>query len=134
MVKLFRAELLTRVHGIGYVDFRSQHIAVIGWLDHGGTRLTELAARMGIGAPAATELVNDLQTLGYVNRISDPSDGRAKLIVVTRRGALVKRRIAAEDVRLHEEFASLIGKRRFNELCRTLDELIARAEERLASP
>jgi DNA-binding MarR family transcriptional regulator len=131
MVKLFRAELLKRVHAIGYHEFRSQHVAVFGWLEPQGTRLTVVAARMGIGAPAATELVNDLQDLGYLKRMPDPDDGRAKLIVATRRGAVVKRKIHEENVGLQEELASLIGKRRFNEMVRTLEELIARADAEL---
>ena len=49
-------------------------------------RLTELAARAELSLSATSELVNELEHLGYLHRIPDPRDGRAKLIVPTDRG------------------------------------------------
>lgn len=46
----------------------------------------ELAARLGIDAPYATLVVDDLERRGYVERRPDPHDRRAKAVVATRQG------------------------------------------------
>lgn len=48
-----------------------------------GTRLTELAARARVTKQTAAHLVGELERAGYVERIADPSDGRARLIRLT---------------------------------------------------
>jgi DNA-binding MarR family transcriptional regulator len=62
------------------------HSMVFVHIDLDGIRLTELAARASMTPQAMGELVDDLQQLGYVERIPDPTDRRAKLIVLTDRG------------------------------------------------
>jgi DNA-binding MarR family transcriptional regulator len=65
---------------------RAAHTAVFTNIDREGTRLTHLAERAAMTPQAMGELVDDLVRLGYVARTPDPSDGRAKLIVLTDRG------------------------------------------------
>lgn len=54
--------------------------------ESGPLRVSELAARMGIKAPAATSLVDSLVELGVVERSPDPADRRATLVSVTPEG------------------------------------------------
>jgi DNA-binding MarR family transcriptional regulator len=65
---------------------RPAHGAVFVNIDSEGTRLTDLAERAMMTPQAMGELVDDLARGGYVERIPDPSDRRAKLIVLTDRG------------------------------------------------
>ena len=51
-----------------------------------GSRVTELAQLAQVTKPTVVYLVNDLERLGYVERIPDPADGRAKLVCLTERG------------------------------------------------
>ena len=51
-----------------------------------GIRLTKLAEVAGITKQAMSELVIDLETLGYLQRTPDPLDRRAKLIGFTDKG------------------------------------------------
>lgn len=52
----------------------------------------ELASTLGIDAPYATVIVDDLEGQGLVRRRPHPSDGRAKVVEVTRRGKELARR------------------------------------------
>jgi len=61
-------------------NLRAAHTALFPHLDLGGTRLTEVARRMGISKQAVGQLVNDMVAMGWLERIPDPADGRAKLI------------------------------------------------------
>jgi DNA-binding MarR family transcriptional regulator len=54
--------------------------------DLDGIRLTRLADKSRMTPQALGELVDDLVELGYLRRVPDPTDGRAKLIVFTGRG------------------------------------------------
>jgi DNA-binding MarR family transcriptional regulator len=62
---------------------RPAHAAVFVNIDSEGTRLTTLAERAAMTPQAMGELVDDLASLGYVSRVADPTDRRAKLIVLT---------------------------------------------------
>src|SRR5215213_7676799 len=79
-------ELHRRLHERGYAEIRPGHGCVFRFIDDDGTRLTELAERSGLTKQAVGEVVADLEELGYVERVPDPADRRAKTIVLTRRG------------------------------------------------
>ena len=110
-VKLAAIEKLHgRIAHAGHPDIREGHGCVFGFidLDH-GSRLTDLAASAGLTKQAVGEAVTELERLGYVTRVPDPMDGRAKIIKLTDRGldAVIKgRRIFAE---IEREWAEQIG-------------------------
>ena len=66
----------------GYA-LRPAHAAVFIHIDRAGSRLTHLAERAAMTPQAMGELIDDLAERGYVERIPDPVDRRAKLIVLT---------------------------------------------------
>ncbi|WP_435204439.1 MarR family winged helix-turn-helix transcriptional regulator [Micromonospora sp. bgisy143] len=96
------------------------------WLRRSGSiRLTELAARLGVGKGTLSRQINGLEALGLVRREPDPSDRRAAQISLTEEGQ--HRFDVARSARLGEflrtlddwpardveEFARLLG--RFND-------------------
>lgn len=83
-------------------------IGVLRNLRGGPRRITDLAAEERVTQPAITLLVNRLQERGWVQRIPDPTDGRAVLVSLTPEGEGVFERLRAEyRALLHEEMASL---------------------------
>jgi DNA-binding MarR family transcriptional regulator len=52
----------------------------------------ELAVLLGIDAPYATIVVDDLEKQGLVERRTHPTDRRAKMVVATRQGKAAARR------------------------------------------
>jgi DNA-binding MarR family transcriptional regulator len=56
----------------------------------------ELAGNLGIDAPYATLVVDELERLGLVERRPHPSDRRVKLVAATPRGTAAARR--AEEI------------------------------------
>ncbi len=66
------------------------------WNVHAGrTDLTmsELAARLGCNASNTTFIVKQLEAHGFVERASDPADGRRKFVELTNAGASVRKRL-----------------------------------------
>jgi DNA-binding MarR family transcriptional regulator len=82
----FTAELTRRVAATAYSDIRVSHGCVFGTIDPEGTRLTDLAERAHMTKQSVGEVASDLEQRGYVERVPDPSDGRAKIIRLTERG------------------------------------------------
>jgi DNA-binding MarR family transcriptional regulator len=79
-------ELQQRITAAGYGDVRAAHDCVFRYLDSEGTRLRDLATRSQMTPQSVGEHVDELELLGYVERVPDPSDRRAKLIRPTERG------------------------------------------------
>src|SRR5690349_6359822 len=77
--------ILEGVQAAGH-PIRMAHSIVFVHMELDGIRLTDLAARASMTPQAMGELVDDLQQMGYLDRIKDPTDGRAKLIVFTDKG------------------------------------------------
>jgi DNA-binding MarR family transcriptional regulator len=60
---------------------------------HGAVRLSALADHLRIAPRTATEVVDDLQRLGLVERRPDPADRRAVLVALTAAGDRTSRDI-----------------------------------------
>jgi DNA-binding MarR family transcriptional regulator len=120
------SELVALLAERGYPDIRAGHAAVFLHIDRrAGTRLTELARRARMTKQGMMLVVDDLEGRGYVRRVSDPEDGRAKVVKLTAHG----RRCAAESRRvaqaLETQTRRLLGDRRYETLRETLEEVAA---------
>ncbi len=97
-------------------------------IDRAGTRLTELALRAQISKQAMMQVVDDLQSQGYVRRTPDPSDARAKIVRLTAKGlkqrAEARRVVSAVEARAKRH----LGDRRYEALRIALAQLVS-AEE-----
>jgi DNA-binding MarR family transcriptional regulator len=82
-------EITERMEAAGFPDSPSRHYPVFENLDPDGTRLTVLATRAGITHQAMGELIGELVERGVVERVADPSDGRARLIRLTEEGRAI---------------------------------------------
>jgi DNA-binding MarR family transcriptional regulator len=107
----------------GHSDLRVAHCPVFEAIDRDGTRLVELAARTGLTKQAMSQLVKHLEQHGYARTEADPADGRAKRVLLTARGWDVFEDALARYLRREQELAERIGRRRYDDLRRTLAEL-----------
>ena len=82
----FSEQLTRRVLAASYTDIRPGHGCVFGNIDPDGSRLTDLAERAGMTKQSVGEVTSDLEQRGYLERVPDPADGRAKIIRLTNRG------------------------------------------------
>lgn len=86
--RLLNEQSLARVRAVSNAPkLRPAHASLFPHLDiEGGCRLTELARRVGISKQAVGQLVDELEEMGTVERVRDPTDGRAKLIRFSKHG------------------------------------------------
>ncbi|QIK74269.1 MarR family winged helix-turn-helix transcriptional regulator [Nocardioides piscis] len=92
-------------------------------VDEGGSRLTTLAEAAGVTKQTAGFLVDQLERAGYVERVPDPTDGRARLVRIASRGRAAQACAREMEQRIEAEFAEHLGPRRTRELRRALEAL-----------
>ncbi|MQA88173.1 MAG: winged helix DNA-binding protein [Streptosporangiales bacterium] len=107
-------ELVERLQAASYDDMTAAHHPVFENIDPDGTRLTVLAARTGMTHQSTGELVQTLERCGYLERSTDPSDRRARLVRLTPRGrtARVAVTTVTDPVRLVTRRTGASGRRR----------------------
>ncbi len=85
-------------------------------LDPGGMRLTDLAEQARVTKQTAGALVDQLERAGYVVRAADPSDARARLVMMSDKGMALCRTAAAEAAKVEDEWREHLGARRFQQM------------------
>ena len=116
-------ELYASLAKVGYADLRPAHGCVFGFLREGGDRLTALADRSRLTKQAVGEAVADLERLGYVERVPDPSDRRAKIIRLTGKGEQALAAAGGIFADIERRLAAEVGEERFDDFRETLRHL-----------
>jgi DNA-binding MarR family transcriptional regulator len=109
----------------GFPDMRPALSVVFQHVRDEGSRVTDIADRAQLTKQTVVYLVNELERLGYVERLPDPLDGRAKLVRPTERGHAAvaqARQVAAE---IEREWTALLGEEEMAALRRSLEALHA---------
>jgi len=116
--RIFRA-----LQDAGFDDWTLAQVRVFQRLAPDGSRLTDLADQAQMSKQSAGVLVNQLERLGYVRRVPDPTDGRARLIVIEERGRRAAEVAMATSTEILAEWTAFLGTRNFTLLHQILDQL-----------
>ena len=139
-VLLERAERLVNLAAVsrfqeeGFDDVREGHRSVFVFMPPGGIRLTELARRARMTKQSMGELVRDLETLGYVERLPDPADRRAKIVVFTPRGQRVNDIGVAAITEMERQWARQVGSEHMAALRAALEQITRTGRAGLQEP
>lgn len=127
---LFREPYQTYLHWLygrlkqeGFSDVRVTHSTVLRRITLEGVRVTDLAERAGMTKQSMAYLVDDLTALGYVAMAPDPTDGRAKLVVPTAKGASLLAASRRLGDLYEQHVAKLLGASDAKKLRTLLEEL-----------
>jgi DNA-binding MarR family transcriptional regulator len=107
--------------GVGDLTLAQARIAAR--IAPGGTRVSDLAAQARVTKQSAAFLVEQLEAAGYVERVPDPDDRRARLVRLTPRADDVVRTADAEVVRVLAEWEEHVGADRLRDMHQTLLDL-----------
>lgn len=118
--RLFYAEAIRRLRARGRTDVKLSHTNMLAALDREhGTRATALAEAMEITKQAVGQMVAETEALGWVERVPDPQDGRAKIVRLTASGFAVVVEGLEVFAELEAELRGHLGTERFHELERS---------------
>jgi DNA-binding MarR family transcriptional regulator len=116
--RIFRA-----LQDAGFDDWTLAQTRVFQRIAPDGSRLTDLADQAQMSKQSAGVLVDQLERLGYVRRVLDPTDGRARLIVIEERGRRAAKVAMATSNEILSEWMAFLGTRNFTLLHQILDQL-----------
>lgn len=117
----FVADIHNGMVALGYTDVRPTHGFVFTRLAPSGATVTEIAEHLGVTRQAASQIVDELERKGYVERRPHPDDARARLVVLTSQGWRCTRAAEASAVEAVQPWVELLGEER---LLALRDELI----------
>src|ERR1700712_4734380 len=80
------ARVLAAVREAGFDDVTTAQGRIAARIGPTGTRIGDLAEQALVTKQTATATVDRLEQSGYVRRIPDPTDARARLVVMAERG------------------------------------------------
>jgi DNA-binding MarR family transcriptional regulator len=86
-LRIFEGRIVELLREEGHDELTVAHINLTRNLDEDGTRLVDLARRAAMTKQSMSELVDQVERTGLIEKRPDPSDGRAKLVCFTRKGA-----------------------------------------------
>ena len=112
-----------RARALGHKELRPAHARLMVFLGWEGSRITDIAKAQDVTKNAVGQLVTELEDLGYVERVPDPADGRAKIVRYTRKGRALIADAALIADRLDAEIEAIVGTRRLGELRSTLADI-----------
>lgn len=118
--------LFHRLEEAGFRDLRPKHGAALANIEDAGTRPSVIAERAALSRPAMAEVLDDLEQLGYLRRVDDPRDGRAKLARLTDRGRDCVAAARGALSELEAQFEDVVGAHSYAIVRRSLRELIDR--------
>jgi DNA-binding MarR family transcriptional regulator len=126
-----------RVSAAGFGDVRANHDCVFSYLPPQGTRLAELATQSRMAPQSMVWHVDQLERLGYVERVLDPSDRRAKLIRPTKHGLayMASARDALTDI--ERQWVNALGTdsvRELRDILRAIQSLEPQTDDRAGAP
>jgi DNA-binding MarR family transcriptional regulator len=111
----------------GYTDLSRAQVFLLRWPPFDGLRPSEIATRNQLSRQAINDLLSDLEKGGYLERIPDPTDGRARIVRFTERGWSLTQAMRDMSFATEQEWTRAIGEARFAEFRDTLGELVAYA-------
>jgi len=116
-----RNQMYAGVVAAGYDDLNAAHVGLWRYPGLDGLRPSQLADRVGITKQSVNDLLGHLEAHGYLQRVPDSADGRARVIRLTSKGKRLQETIYAEAGAAQLRIAEILGPRRFAQLHGSLE-------------
>ncbi|WP_020389535.1 MarR family winged helix-turn-helix transcriptional regulator [Kribbella catacumbae] len=118
--RALETRVFERLAEAGFDDITPAQSRVFQRISATGTRLTELAEQAQVTKQTAGFLVDQLERAGYVRRVPDPTDARARLVQIAERGARTIPLAAAVVAEIEAEWTAHLGDTQAAQLRRAL--------------
>jgi DNA-binding MarR family transcriptional regulator len=122
---LGREAMLATVHEAGHSDVTEAMFQLFRYPGMDGRRPGEIATTARLSKQATNDMLRELEHLGYVRRRSDPTDGRARILKLTKRGRSLETAIRLAAKTVEERWRKQIDAKRWTAFNDVLDRLIA---------
>jgi DNA-binding MarR family transcriptional regulator len=121
--RAMEARLLAELAAAGFDDITIAQGRIAARIGQAGTRLTDLAEQALVTKQTAGHLVDQLERSGYVRRVPDPTDGRARLVTMAERGLRVVEVARRVEAQVEAEWTAHLGEETAAQLRAALERL-----------
>jgi DNA-binding MarR family transcriptional regulator len=115
--------VLAALAAAGFDDLTVAQGRIAARIDPKGTRMTDLAERAQVTKQTVGFLVAQLERAGYVRRVPDPTDARARLVQMAPRGEAAVAVARVAEAEIEAEWTAHLGEQAAGQLRRALTRL-----------
>jgi len=126
----FVDELRQALADAGFAHLHRSFGYVARALADGPLTLREVADLLDVTSPGALKIVADMAEHGYVERLDDPSDARARRVSLTKKGRAALAAARAFHARFERELARSAGRKIATAARAALEHVVERREQR----
>jgi DNA-binding MarR family transcriptional regulator len=124
LAEVLNGEIVERLKA-EHPHVRYAHGFLIQQLVEGPRPVGEIAENLGVTSQAVSKSVRELEALGYLDRSSDPADGRVRRVALTDKGRSLLDASRASRAALNAELAEALGAERAAGAAATLRAAVA---------
>ena len=117
------ARVLEALAAAGFDDITTSQGRIAARIGPSGTRIGELAEQALVTKQTATATVDRLERAGYVLRVPDPADARARLVVMAERGEEAIKIARVAEAEVEAEWVRHLGTRAARQLRSALERI-----------
>jgi DNA-binding MarR family transcriptional regulator len=103
--------VLADLAAAGFDDITVAQARVLARVGSQGTRVTDLAEQARVTKQTVTFMVDQLERAGYVCRVPDPTDARARLVTFADRGLAAQAVARRTELVVQDEWTRHLGRR-----------------------
>ncbi len=103
------SHVLNALAAAGFDDMTPSQGRIAARVGPNGTRIGDLAEQALVTKQTATATVDRLERAGYVRRVPDPTDARARLVVIAERGLEAIRIARVAEAEIQAEWVRHLG-------------------------
>jgi DNA-binding MarR family transcriptional regulator len=123
-----RVQLYAGVVEAGFDDLSAAHVALWRYPGLEGVRPSQLADRAGITKQSVNDLLGHLEGRGYLSRVPDSVDGRARVVRLSAKGRRLQGVIYDAAGAAQQQIEEILGPQRFAQLQSSLELLADQLE------
>ncbi len=117
------ARVLEALAAAGFDDITPSQGRIAARIGPNGTRIGDLAEQALVTKQTATATVDRLERAGYVRRVPDPTDARARLVVIAERGERALKVARVAEAEIEAEWVRHLGARAAGQLREALERI-----------
>ncbi len=115
--------ILIDLEAAGFTECSAAEVRLLQALCVAGSRLTGLASHLGISKQATSQLLDNLEKKGLIQRVPDPNDRRAKNIRFTEQGETLMEVTIEATLANERNLADTLGEDSFRALKKALEKV-----------
>jgi len=110
------ARVMDALAGAGADDITLAQSRLLQRMSKTGIRLKDLAEQAGVTKQTAGALVDQLERSGYVRRVPDPSDARARLVTLSDKGVALCEAASTELAKIEDDWRTHLGEESYAQM------------------